>query len=266
MLLSVNRWNCVALLRCAQILTVSVLVSSPVCAQIIVDDFVETGSQIFPIQAEYPAFAFLGAPTDVDGVFAGRRGFTAIFGTLVPFPDPVPADTSVLIDIDPALGALHVKAGADATMDFNIYWHPNFLPFFPLPNSDVTQYPKLLVDYSSNVDLELTIHVTNQSKASVFASPETSAGNQLHTVLPAASDGRFLLDIADIADPLADLSVPSVDFSSLDSVALRLQSKQLGADFFLKQVAFVPEPPTIVPLLLSLVMLVLSPRRTLHFA
>jgi hypothetical protein len=261
---SVKRMKREFLLRCAPILAMALFVRSPVCAQIIVDDFTETGGAVFPVRAEHPAFAYHNAQMEIDGVFAGARDFSAFFGNLSPIPDPPPVDSSVLIDIGSVAGVLEVKAGADSRIGFNIFWHPT--QFAAFADLDVTSHPQFEIRYTSNFDLALTISVRNLSRLTFLSSPDTSAGSQFMTVLPAASNGQFRVDIADIVDPLGWTTVPSVDFASLDSIGIRLQSNQLGANLLLSRVAFVPEPSTIGLLLLSTIFLVLSPRRTPHGA
>jgi hypothetical protein len=268
MFIRCKRWNGVVILHCAQVVASVFILCSPVCAQIIVDDFIDTGDVIFPLKAEYPAFAILGGFGPVDGVFAGTRHISAQFGANGPPLNPVPADSSLSIDIDPTLGVLHVDAGADATIQFNIGWQSMLSTGFA--DVDVTKHPKLLVVYSSSVDLDMSIVLANQTSPSLGSFPilsaVTSAASQQDTLLPAAASGRFIINIADIADPLGNPPFPMVDLTSLDSVAFGLSTDQRGQGFSLHKIAFVPAPSTPISMLLGLATLLLIPRWPLQLA
>lgn len=224
------------------VLVVSLLLlESPVRAEIIVDDFSKMGDQPFPRQAEYPAFAILGGAETVEGVFAGSRWISAIFGINGPL-DPLPADSSISIDLDPALGALIVEAGSDAIIDLSIGWQAAL--FSPFEDADASIHPKLLIEYSSMIDLDLTVSLANQVRPDFLSTPQTVAGNQKRTFLPAAMNGLFVIDIHEITDPYFNPLLPDVDLTSLDSISLRLRTEQLGSRFSLFRVTLVPEPAT----------------------
>jgi hypothetical protein len=237
-----NNCNISAFVRSAFVVVSLLFLSSRSSAEIVVDDFYNIGSQSFPVQAEYPAFAFLGAPETVDGVFGGSRTMSAVFGVSGPF-DPPPSDSSLSIDLDPALGALHVEAGLDAIIDLNIGWGASW--FSPFENADASMHPKLLIEYSSTVKLDLTISLANQSRADFLSTPQTVAGSKKQLLLPARENGRSIIDVHEITDDYNDPFspfIPGVDLTSLDSISFKLRTEQLGSEFSLYRVAFVPEP------------------------
>lgn len=237
---------------------------SPASAQIIVDDFVETGPISFPLEVRHPVVAYLGAPDSVESVFAGARSIDiSPLAAADPTQNPTPNDTWNSIDVSPATGVLSAKSGANAKLDFYVGWRATLNA--PPADVDVSKHLRLLLEYSANHDLSMSITLSNQMNRLPPLRPVISGGSSKEFLLPAATSGRFVIDITDISDPLMDSfgvsrGLPLADFTSLDSVSIHLVADQPNSVLALEYVAFVPEPTISASILLGIATVVLSPR------
>lgn len=237
---------------------------SPAGAQIIVDDFVETGQFSFPLEVRHPVVAYLGAPNSVESVFAGARSIDiSSLAPADPTQNPTPNDTWNSIDVSSATGVLSAKSGANAKLDFHIGWRATLNS--PPADVDVSKHPKLLLKYSSNHDLSVSITLSNQMNRLPRLPPVISGGSSKEFLFPATAGGRFVIDITDISEPLTDSfgvtrGLPLADFTSLDYVSIHLVADQPNSVLALEYVAFVPEPTISASILLGIATVLLSPR------